>query len=477
MSFDRNPAPDEPPRSRPLLVLLHFLGSSTRSWSAVIPRLSARFECRSVDLPGFGDAVAEVGYALDEMADAVASVVRAAAPRCWVIAGHSMGAKVAAVLARRSENGDPDLAGLSHLVLLAGSPPCPEPMDEAKRSTMMSWFTGDREACRAQAETYIDENVGAPLEPAVHEEAVDDVLRMDRAAWVAWLERGSRDDWADRIGLLRVPALIMAGEHDSNLGPEAQARLMAPHFASSRLVTLPGARHLLPQERAPEVAALILAHVEQTGPGIPPDYRALIGTDRVSARTRAVLLARGEPDDPGYTPQAMTVAALATLRAVVARVVPQPGVQPIDLAARIDDALANGPGDGWRFARLPPDRDAYATALPTLDKAARDTFGQGFPALQAVQQDQLLETLAQGELPVMVDGGQTLLPPDVMALWFDDLRAAAVQAYVGHPSTLARLGYSGIANGGDGIRKQGFVAVGPNEREPWEPLPATDPVS
>ena len=44
-----------------------------------------------------------------------------------------------------------------------------------------------------------------------------------------------------------------------------------------------------------------------------------------------------------------------------------------------------------------------------------------------------------------------------------------MKIYVAHPATLARMGYSGVANGGDGARKQGFVLLGAGEREPWEP--------
>jgi pimeloyl-ACP methyl ester carboxylesterase len=65
-----------------------------------------------------------------------------------------------------------------------------------------------------------------------------------------------------RIGVLRMPALILAGAADSALGEAAQRRLTAPHYASHRLVTLKGAAHLLPMEQPDEVAALIADHVE-----------------------------------------------------------------------------------------------------------------------------------------------------------------------------------------------------------------------
>jgi hypothetical protein len=63
-----------------------------------------------------------------------------------------------------------------------------------------------------------------------------------------------------------------------------------------------------------------------------------------------------------------------------------------------------------------------------------------------------------------------------MRSWFEDLRADAVKTYMGHPKTLARMGYSGIANGGDGEPKSGFVRVGIGEREAWEPIASADVV-
>ncbi len=61
-----------------------------------------------------------------------------------------------------------------------------------------------------------------------------------------------------------------------------------------------------------------------------------------------------------------------------------------------------------------------------------------------------------------------------MRLWFADLRSDAVRLYVAHPATLARMGYGGIAYGGDEARKPGFVRIGAGEREAWEPLARSD---
>ncbi|PZE86398.1 alpha/beta fold hydrolase [Curtobacterium sp. MCBD17_032] len=38
-----------------------------------------------------------------------------------------------------------------------------------------------------------------------------------------------------------------------------------------------------------------------------------------------------------------------------------------------------------------------------------------------------------------------------------------------HPATMATIDYDGFANGGDGVRKQGFQLLGDGQREAWEP--------
>ena len=81
----------------------------------------------------------------------------------------------------------------------------------------------------------------------------------------------------------------------------------------------------------------------------------------------------------------------------------------------------------------------------------------------------MLERVAEGRS----ESGR--LDSKQMRLWFEDTRSATVRLYVAHPRTLARMGYSGIGYGGDGKPKSGFVRVGANERETWEPLPDDAP--
>lgn len=453
----------------PTLFALPFLGGSAREWSEVASLLAGSATCRPLDLPGFGEAADVPGYSVAEMAAFVVAAIRDAAPAHWILAGHSMGAKVALAVARQAEDGAAGLGGLSGLVLLAGSPPSPEPMAEERRRAMIAWITADGDTRRREATGFIAGNVGAPLPPRFAHTAVEDVLRASPAAWVAWLESGSREDWCARIGVLRTPALILSGSEDADLGPAAQACLMAPHLAHHRLVVLEGAKHLLPMERAEAVAALVAGEpfrqpAEQPAPDVPAPYRALIASPRVNHRLRAALDQRAVPDDPAYRPAALDPVELAILRAVVDRVLPQDGPARIDIAARIDARLASGTGDGWRFSDLPPDPDAYRAALRTLDGGACERRHRRFLALDGAEQDAILAAAADEDL------GGPHFGPRQMALWFEDLRADVVRTYLAHPAALARIGFSGIGAGGDD--PAGFAMVGMNEREAWEPVAA-----
>ncbi len=471
---DRNPSIED---HIPVVFALHFLAGSAREWAPVASLLEGKVRLIALDLPGFGDASATPGYSVAEMTEYIARAIRAEARERWYIVGHSMGAKVAAAIARRAEDGGDGLSGLAGVLTIAGSPPGPEPMDEKQRLEMMGWFAGDVASNRREAQEYISSNSSDDLDSDSTERAVADVLRANRAAWIAWLESGSREDWSDRIGVLKTPALVIAGSDDENLGPEAQARLMAPHYANVRTVTISGARHLLPMERPSDIARSILELVDTSlcvsegSQATDEAYRDLIASSRVGKKTREALVARGAPDDAAYEPAAVSSEAFAVLRAVVNRVIPQTESTTIDIAARIDRQLQSAVGDGWRFAALPPDAEAYNAGLSTLNEEARKAHGSVFADLDDAVQDELLTAVADGRLGSRSDA--RALPQQLTAAqmrsWFEDLRADAVKTYVSHPATLARIGYSGIANGGDGEPKSGFARVGIDDREPWEP--------
>ena len=440
----------------PVLILLPFLGGSTHTWDEVISSLSGSLRTEAIDLPGFGAASQQPGYSVAEMADTVSARIASLGRGRVVIVGHSMGGKIAMVLAARAQAAN-DRHTVAGLVLVAPSPPSPEPMSDSKRQSMLASLGAPHDDDLLRARSFVIDNVGDhPLPEAVLDRTAHEVLRMNRAAWVAWLEHGSREDWSARVGVLDLPAHILAGERDTALGPDAQRRFTLTHLGHGQLTVVPGASHLIPLERPDLVASLLQDFVRSLDPvptPVPPTYLSFIAGDRLSTRTREVVTDRLAGPEPSNS--ILDAQQQRTLRDALDRILPQSPGHAVDLAGYILARLASGRGDGWRYAVLPPDLEAYRQALDQLAQ-------QGFETLEPTAQDALLQALST-------------VKNSPEARWFEDLRSDAVEAYVAHPATLARLGYSGLGVGGATTPHRGFVDLEPNSREAWEPEPvATD---
>ncbi|GAA3703453.1 hypothetical protein GCM10022268_11420 [Sphingomonas cynarae] len=446
--------------TRPTLVFLHALGASAGEWAQVIDRLEG-YECLALDLPGFGDAT-DAGHAdVATMTDWLADRIQARRITSCVIVGHSMGGKIATLVAARAAAGEAGLSGVLGVVLVAASPPAPEPMDEDRRAGMIGWFADGRIA-RDEAATFVDANTAASLPDALRDRAIADVMRSNREAWLGWLERGSREDWRAAAGRITIPALIVAGAEDGDLGEDAQRRLNLPHYVTADLRVVPDAAHLIPYEQPDALAALIRDHAAMVAASIlPADFVRLLASDRVSRRTRAAMLDRMRA--PVLPTATWTDLDRETVAALVAQVLPGGG-DDRDLADRILTGIADGPGDGWRFAALPPDAEAWRRGLATLNAVTG-----GFAMLPSAARADWLDRLADGEVGVADDG--TGLSPAQMALWFEDVRAETARTWMSLPATMAAIGYDGFAVGGDRPRKQGYTRTGADDPEAWQIAP------
>jgi hypothetical protein len=251
--------------------------------------------------------------------------------------------------------------------------------------------------------------------------------------------------------MLDVPALVVAGEKDLSLGPKQQAELTLTHLRRGDMITVKNCSHLVPMEQPEAMTALLRGFLQRIAPEtlVPEEYRAFVASERLSGKTREVLRAR--MNAPADAPGVLTPAQMITLRAMLARVIPQEHHE-LDLAGYVLVRLASGKGDGWRYDVLPEDVQAYRNGL---DKLA----AQGFAGMTAEEQDAALQAL-EAE------------PGSADARWFEEVRSDAVSAYMAHPATMARLGYSGIGVGGAETKYKGFIALAPNQRETWEPEPA-----
>ena len=440
------------------IFFLPGLGLDARAALPVADGLDERFRVVAIELPGQGEAPDALDGSVTAQVDAaIAAIAARADGGPWMLCAHSMGGKIAAGIAARVRDGSAPLFGLLGIVLLAPSPPAPEPMPDDKRSEMLSWVD-DGHIAEADARTFVEDNVGAPLPAELHETVVQSVQAMSPVACRRWLERGSLEDVSSDVGILDLPCTVLGGDRDELLGAGAQPDLLSDVYPRARFVSLPGAGHLLSFERPAEVARAIVELWDEAfahSVPVPPEWGLVIASDRTTPKARSALIRRALPDDPRYRPRVLSATQLTLLRIIADLLVPQPDGSRIDLAARVDADLAVGGGDGWRPAGALSDDETYRAGLDALATVWPET---------PHEQDALIADIIDGNTET--EGRMT---SDDLRRWFEDLRVDVVREWLTHPASLARVGYDGFATGAEDVEFAGYRVLAAGARDDWEP--------
>lgn len=233
--------------TRPVLVFLHYFGGSSRAWFPLIDLLEYTFYCVAPDLRGWGDSEAtETSYAVAQVADDIAALIADLNIDRYILVGHSMGGKAALALAARQPT------GLSSLILLAPSPPTPEPIEDAERARLLQSHPD-----RTEAEATVRKITAQALPAPLFEQAVNDNVRSSQPAWEAWLRHGSREAISDVMPQIAVPVRVVSGASDTVLPSPLLEKEVVVRLSNARLTILPQVGHLLPLE-APEAVAEII---------------------------------------------------------------------------------------------------------------------------------------------------------------------------------------------------------------------------
>jgi hypothetical protein len=189
-----------------------------------------------------------------------------------------------------------------------------------------------------------------------------------------------------------------------------------------------------------------------------PGYDVLNKRDSVSwnEQTRTVIDKRMAIDPDRHL--FFTDDEWSTLRAICARIVPQPGdrIRPAPVAAMVDEKLHAG-GDGYRDARMPPMAEAWRRGLAAIDAEVKSRHGRRFHELTPLLQDDFLLAVQRGQVSEKIWR-------DLPAALFFQKRILhdVVGAYYAHPAAWNEIGFGGPAS------PRGYVRMNFDRRDPWE---------
>ena len=226
---------------RPTVVLLHGFSQTGASWRAVIDALGERYTPLAPDLRGHGSA----GAARPVGVEACVADVAAAAPDRFALAGYSMGGRLAL-----------------RLVLIGTTAGIADPLERDARREADEALAEELDGgldIEAFARRWARQPILRGQPPEVAAAAHEDRLRNDPtglAAALRGLGPGAYDPVWSRLGELRMPVIVIAGERDAKYAKLAER--MVARLPRARALIVPATGHAVHLE-APAIVAAALA--------------------------------------------------------------------------------------------------------------------------------------------------------------------------------------------------------------------------
>ena len=183
-----------------------------------------------------------------------------------------------------------------------------------------------------------------------------------------------------------------------------------------------------------------------------PDFDVLEQAPHWDEVTRRVVLARLDPPAPRF----FTKAETRTLGAFCDTVLAQDREPRVAVLAFVDAKLFERRLDGFQYADMPGDGEAWRLVARGLDEAAGERGARSFA--EAATEDRLAvcEAFAEGRL-----AGGTWDRIPVAHAWTVVMRTV-LAAFYSHPWAWNEIGFGGPAY------PRGYMRLGIGQREPWE---------
>jgi 3-oxoadipate enol-lactonase len=229
----------------PPLILFHSLLSDRASFDRIVPQLSERFRVIVPELPGFGQSAVVTGGLAAVAARMADTVKEAADGQDAVVLGNGYGGFVALQMAI-------DHPGVARKLVLAD---CGAAFSEPGRQAFRNMATASKaKGLSAITDVAMRRLFAADFQennPDLMRDRRDAFLRTDTAVFEEACEALAELDLRPKLSQVKLPVLVLVGEHDEATPPPMSHELAAG-LPDARLTVLPGCAHVPPLQ-SPEL--------------------------------------------------------------------------------------------------------------------------------------------------------------------------------------------------------------------------------
>lgn len=246
---------------RPCLVLVHGGRAHSGWWFGVVPELAPHFDLWLPELSGFGDSGHRDSYSATGWAAEVAALIEHSGRGSAVVAGHSLGGRVAIVAA----------AGWPHLVerlVLIDAPVWTSVIGAAREPRRIRRHYPSREEALARFRLDPPPTIA---DPALLREVGHHAVTRDELGWTWKFDPAARRRVADReieeaLGRVRCPVGVIYGERSTVVDKSSVDRIADRLGRPVPAVEIPGAYHHVPLDAPQACAEAIRRLAEASNP-------------------------------------------------------------------------------------------------------------------------------------------------------------------------------------------------------------------
>ena len=239
------------------VVFLHGFLDSWHSFERVLPHLPESICAFAITQRGHGDASRPAsGYSIADFSADLAAFMDALDLATAVIIGHSMGSAVAQRFAIDKPERTTGLVLIGASSTAAGTPAARSFWD-----TTVSKLTDPVDP--ALVRQMIESTLTQPMPQEFLDTAVREGLKVPAFVWRAAFESRWRpeSDFSAELSKIKTPTLIVWGDQDARY-PRSEQEALVRAIAGARLVTYPGAGHLLHWEEPERFSADLVTFIE-----------------------------------------------------------------------------------------------------------------------------------------------------------------------------------------------------------------------
>jgi pimeloyl-ACP methyl ester carboxylesterase len=227
-------------------------------WDAQVEALSDRYRVIAPDLPGFGQSRADQPFTIDSQADDLNALLKALGATPCILCGLSMGGYIALAFARKYPS---DLRALA-LIDTRAEADTPQAKESRDKTIDVVRAQGSAAVAQQMIGKLIAEHTVQHRQDIAHR--LRHMMESQPPATIenALVALRDREDYTDDLSAIRVPTLILVGEHDA-ITPPAVSQAMSKLIRHPTLVVVKHAGHMAPMEQADDVTTVMRRFFEQ----------------------------------------------------------------------------------------------------------------------------------------------------------------------------------------------------------------------